>query len=87
LTWNFVFLSAVSVTERDATDVTSPNGRGYWIVAADGGVFTFGNARFRGSLGGSPVPRPITGVVPTESGRGYWLLDTGGTASPFGDAG
>ena len=30
----------------------SATGRGYWLVAADGGVFTFGDARFHGSTGG-----------------------------------
>jgi hypothetical protein len=28
----------------------TPGGRGYWLVAADGGVFAFGDARFCGSL-------------------------------------
>ena len=27
------------------------DGKGYWFVAADGGVFTFGNAKFHGSTG------------------------------------
>ena len=27
----------------------TPDGRGYWLVAADGGVFTFGDAQFYGS--------------------------------------
>jgi hypothetical protein len=30
----------------------TPDGRGYWLVAADGGIFTFGDAGFYGSLGG-----------------------------------
>ena len=30
----------------------TPTGRGYWLAAADGGVFAFGDARFFGSLGG-----------------------------------
>ena len=29
----------------------TPDGRGYWLVAADGGVFTFGDATFYGSAG------------------------------------
>ena len=47
-----------------------PDGKGYWLVAADGGVFTFGTAPFPGSLGGrgaltsvssaSPRPSPVT---------------------------
>jgi len=28
------------------------NGLGYWLVASDGGVFSFGDAGFHGSTGG-----------------------------------
>ena len=28
----------------------TPNGRGYWLVASDGGVFSFGDARPTGLL-------------------------------------
>ena len=34
-----------------STSPPHPSGRGYWLVAADGGVFAFGNARFFGSPG------------------------------------
>jgi hypothetical protein len=27
----------------------TPTGLGYWLVAADGGIFTFGDASFYGS--------------------------------------
>jgi hypothetical protein len=27
----------------------TPSGAGYWLVAADGGIFTFGDAPFAGS--------------------------------------
>jgi hypothetical protein len=30
-----------------------PDGKGYWLVASDGGVFTFGDAGFFGSVPGS----------------------------------
>ena len=30
----------------------TPNGGGYWMVASDGGVFSYGNAKFSGSTGG-----------------------------------
>ncbi len=36
--------------------VATPNGQGYWEVAADGGVFAFGNATFDGSVPGSGHP-------------------------------
>ena len=61
-------------------------GRGYWLVASDGGIFTFGDARFRGSTGGSRLPSPITGMAPTPSGNGYWLVAATGALYSFGDA-
>ena len=36
----------------------TPSGRGYWLVAADGGVFTFGDAAFYGSMGGVRLNQP-----------------------------
>jgi hypothetical protein len=33
----------------------TPSGKGYWLVAADGGVFSFGDAGFFGSEGGKPL--------------------------------
>ena len=30
----------------------TPDGGGYWLVASDGGIFTFGDAQFYGSTGG-----------------------------------
>ena len=36
----------------------TPDGRGYWLVAADGGVFTFGDAPFDGSGASTPGPAP-----------------------------
>jgi hypothetical protein len=41
----------------------TPDGGGYWMTAADGGVFNFGNARFYGSAGGSPIPAPVVAVA------------------------
>jgi hypothetical protein len=65
----------------------TPNGAGYWLVAADGGIFTFGDAPFAGSLGGQPAAAPVVGVAPTRSGRGYWTVGADGTVSAFGDSG
>jgi hypothetical protein len=38
-------------------------GNGYWEVGADGGVFSFGAARFEGSLGGDLLHAPIVGIA------------------------
>ena len=36
----------------------TPSGDGYWLVASDGGVFWFGDARFHGSTGGQHSEPP-----------------------------
>jgi hypothetical protein len=41
---------------------STPDGLGYWLVAADGGIFNFGDATFSGSEGGSHLNRPIIGI-------------------------
>ena len=35
----------------------TPNGLGYWVVAADGGIFAYGDAAFEGSTGGIHLER------------------------------
>ena len=64
----------------------TPSGNGYWLVAADGGVFAFGDAVFRGSTGGTRLAAPIVGMAATPSGGGYWLVAADGGVFAFGDA-
>jgi hypothetical protein len=64
----------------------TPDGRGYWTVASDGGVFCFGTAAFLGSTGGQPLQALVAGIVPTASGAGYWLWGQDGSVHAFGDA-
>jgi len=33
----------------------TPDGRGYWLVASDGGIFAFGDAAFFGSMAGKQI--------------------------------
>lgn len=37
--------------------------QGYWLVAADGGIFSFGPAGFYGSMGGKPLNAPVVGMA------------------------
>ena len=60
------------------------DGLGYWLLAADGGVFNFGDAAFAGSAGGAPSPDPAEKLVAPKSGPGYWIVDQNGTVNPFG---
>ncbi len=50
------------------------NGQGYWLAAADGGVFGFGTAPYVGSMGGQSLPNPVVAMAATPDGGGYWLL-------------
>lgn len=60
---------------------------GYWLVGADGGIFSFGDAGFYGSMGGVPLNAPIVGISPTADGAGYRLFASDGGVFSFGDAG
>ena len=64
----------------------TPDGGGYWLVARDGGIFSFGDAAFRGSEGGQPLNQPIVGMAATGDGGGYWLVASDGGIFSFGDA-
>jgi ribosomal protein L24E len=64
----------------------TPDGHGYWLVAADGGIFTFGDAHFYGSTGGIHLNQPIVGMAATPDGHGYWLVAADGGIFTFGDA-
>ncbi len=64
----------------------TPDGKGYWLASADGGVFAFGDAPFEGSLGATPLQGPIVAMAATPDGKGYWLAALDGGVFTFGDA-
>jgi GH25 family lysozyme M1 (1,4-beta-N-acetylmuramidase) len=77
-----------------AAGLTS-TGLGYWLVGADGGVFSFGDATFCGScysagltgLGGAhPLNKPVCSFASTPDDKGYWLLAQDGGVFNFGSA-
>ena len=55
-------------------------------MAADGGIFSFGDALFRGSAGGLSLVQPIVGMARTADGGGYWLVASDGGIFNYGDA-
>jgi hypothetical protein len=65
----------------------TPNGDGYWLVASDGGIFSFGNAGYHGSMGARHLNAPIVGMAATANGDGYWLVASDGGIFSFGNAG
>jgi hypothetical protein len=67
--------------------VPSTDGAGYFMVASDGGVFAFGDARFAGSCPGiGGCAGPAVAVMPDATGNGYWLVTATGNVYAFGDA-
>ena len=71
---------------RAAKAPVAITGQGYWFVAADGGIFSFGDAAFFGSTGATPPARPIVGMASSPTGDGYWFVTSDGTVIGFGDA-
>lgn len=69
----------------------SPSGSGYWLMGLDGGVFSCGDAPFRGSAAGIHTPSflatEFVAIDRSATGGGYWLVTWTGAIFPFGDAG
>ena len=73
--------------DRDEAEATiEASDRGYWMVASDGGVFSFGDTDFLGSTGDIPLNSPVVGMAPTVKGNGYWMVAADGGIFSFGDA-
>jgi hypothetical protein len=62
---------------------TTPDSQGYWMVASDGGVFAFGDAKFYGSMGGIRLNQPIVGMAADDATGGYWLVASDGGVFSF----
>jgi len=64
------------------------SGKGYWLVAADGGMFAFGDAEFHGSvpevLPGVTLNQPVVSLV--SQGAGYLLVAGDGGIFTFGSS-
>ncbi|HUP85736.1 MAG TPA: Ig-like domain-containing protein [Acidimicrobiales bacterium] len=56
---------------------------GYVLAGEDGGIFTFGDVPFSGSLGGVNLNQPITGIALDPDGTGYWMVATDGGVFAF----
>jgi hypothetical protein len=76
----------IAGTGNPQTFMVSPAARGYWLVGSDGGIFSFGAASFHGSMGATPLQRPVVGITPTASRNGYWLVASDGGIFAFGDS-
>ena len=78
--------SAVVSNQPFVGAAADPVANGYWLAAADGGVFSFGSAAFQGSMGAVRLNQPVVGIAATPTGQGYWLVAADGGVFSFGDA-
>jgi hypothetical protein len=70
-----------SVSQAMSQDVALP---GYQMVAADGGLFSFGPlANFYGSEGAAHLNAPIVGMARDSATGGYWLVGADGGVFSF----
>jgi hypothetical protein len=79
---------ATTTTSRPATTTTAapappagPGRSGYWMLAANGDTYAFGDAPHLGNAPGAAVD-----LEPTPTRNGYWIVDRTGRVSAFGDA-
>jgi hypothetical protein len=83
------FAGHISGGGRTIQGIVRPTGQdssGYWLAGTDGGVFSFGTAKFWGSEGGKVLAAVITGIASKGDGTGYWLCGLDGGVFAFGDA-
>ena len=85
-----IFIRSLTELPGPCTDCSGGrpalSGPGYRFVAADGGIFSFGDAKFHGSAGGTKLARPIVGMAATPTNGGYWLVASDGGIFSYGDA-
>ncbi|MGP8008608.1 MAG: protease pro-enzyme activation domain-containing protein [Acidimicrobiales bacterium] len=78
---------AVSLFAWDDQSAGEEYFHGFWVAAADGGVFAYGDAQFFGSAGGLHLNKPVVGMAVTPDQGGYWLVASDGGIFAYGDAG
>ncbi|HET6873183.1 MAG TPA: C40 family peptidase, partial [Acidimicrobiales bacterium] len=59
---------------------------GYWLLTANGGVFTHGNLGFYGAAPGGSKTADAVDLVPTTDAKGYWMVTASGQVTAYGDA-
>ncbi len=79
-------LVAAAVTTSAPPAAAAAPTPAYWLVASDGGIFSFGGAPFYGSTGGMVLNKPVVGMAATADGGGYYLVASDGGVFSYGDA-
>jgi hypothetical protein len=87
----FRVTTSVPAPEKTSTYVdivATADGQGYWVVQADGGVRSYGDAEPLTSLpaGATSASSPIVAMARTYDGHGAWLVNSHGHVYDLGDA-
>ncbi len=77
---------AVTAPAQPAAAAANSPTPAYWLVASDGGIFSFGGAPYYGSTGGTVLNKPVVGMAATSDGGGYYLVASDGGVFSYGDA-
>ncbi|HEX3334140.1 MAG TPA: hypothetical protein VHS57_07350 [Acidimicrobiales bacterium] len=77
---------ATATARPAAAAASSSDLPAYWLVATDGGIFSFGGAKFYGSTGAIALNKPIVGMSASGDKLGYWLVASDGGIFSYGDA-
>lgn len=81
-----VTVAAGAAVTGEIVSYTLNSPAGYWEVASDGGVFSYGQAQFYGSMGGKPLNSPIVGLAGNPDEQGYWEVAADGGVFAFGSS-
>jgi hypothetical protein len=79
---------ASAMIRNPAVDIAvTRSGQGYYVLARDGAVFSYGDAQYLGGRGGLDQENaPFVAIEITSSGLGYWLVGADGGIFSYGDA-
>ena len=77
-------MGAIRLNKPVISIAATRTGHGYWLLASDGGVFSFGDAWFHGSTGNIHLNSPVLSMATAPTGAGYWLVAGDGGIFSFG---
>jgi hypothetical protein len=63
--------------------ISTSDGKGYWLVGSDGGIFSFGDAQFYGSEGGRSLNAPVVGMEVSADDSSYSFANSIGVSTEF----
>jgi hypothetical protein len=68
--------------------IRNPAGSGYWLLSAQGGVYSYGGAPFFGSAAGQSyfAGQRAVGMAADPAGTGYWIVSAAGGIYSYGSA-